>query len=40
MLKQYSSKVDEIGKTETGAIAQHVLENPRTNGDNSKTKCT
>ncbi len=36
MLKQYSSKIEEISKTETGAIAQNVLENPRTNGDNTK----
>ena len=36
MLKQYSAKIEEMSKTETGATAQNALENPRTNGDNTK----
>ena len=36
MLKEYSSKIEEIAKTEIGATAQTTLENPRTNGDNTK----
>lgn len=36
MLNTYSAKIKELNDTPTGAIAQNVLENPRTNGDNTK----
>lgn len=36
MLNKYSAKIKELNDTPTGAVAQNVLENPRTNGDNSK----
>ncbi|MCZ2260808.1 bifunctional metallophosphatase/5'-nucleotidase [Sporosarcina sp. G11-34] len=36
MLKVYSDRVEEVSNTETGAIAESKLENPRTSGDNTK----
>ena len=36
ILKHILSKIKEVNNTPTGAIAQNVLENPRTNGDNTK----
>ena len=36
ILNQYKPQVDEVSKTEIGVSATSVLENPRTNGDNTK----
>ncbi|QVY63894.1 5'-nucleotidase C-terminal domain-containing protein [Cytobacillus gottheilii] len=36
MLKPYKDRVDEVSNTEIGATATEALENPRTNGDNTK----
>lgn len=36
MLEKYSSKIEELKNEPTGATAVQALENPRTNGDNSK----
>ena len=36
LLEPYKSKVDEVNKQDTGATAVNALENPRTNGDNTK----
>ncbi|MBO1909679.1 5'-nucleotidase C-terminal domain-containing protein, partial [Microvirga sp. 3-52] len=35
MLKVYSDRVEEVSNTETGAIAESKLENPRSSGDNT-----
>ncbi|KUF29546.1 bifunctional UDP-sugar hydrolase/5'-nucleotidase [Lysinibacillus sp. F5] len=36
MLEPYKKEVDKVSNTETGAIVEVTLENPRTGGDNSK----
>ena len=36
ILDKYKPQVDEVAKTEIGVTTETVLENPRTNGDNTK----
>ena len=35
-MNKYKPQVDEVAKTEIGVTAEAVLENPRTDGDNTK----